>query len=136
MIARFMALFSNPMASGVEFFRRHDQSFVAQTAALVHQGVNFSVAALHWINREQCEPSRPGSRLRVKCEIVLRVKSNLLNGIKLISPSSPISEIFRFTILNYRIISLPVHSTEGRYANVTSAGLDAMDAKARETRRC
>ena len=26
-----------------------------------------------------------------------------------------------------------VHPTEGRFANVTNAGLDAMDAKARET---
>jgi hypothetical protein len=34
-----MALFSNPMASGVEFSRRHDESFVAQAAVLVHQRV-------------------------------------------------------------------------------------------------
>jgi hypothetical protein len=45
MIARFMALFSSPMASDVEFSRRHDRSFVAQTAAQVHQGVIFSGSA-------------------------------------------------------------------------------------------
>jgi hypothetical protein len=33
----FHGLFSNPIASGVEFSRRHDQNFVAQTVAPVHQ---------------------------------------------------------------------------------------------------
>ena len=32
-----------------------------------------------------------------------------------------------------RAISFAIHSTEGRFANVTNAGLDAMDAEARET---
>jgi hypothetical protein len=66
-------------------------------------------------------------------EIVLRVKPDFLNGIKLILPSSPIGEnisLYNSELPNY-IRSRPLH--RGALRNVTNAGLDAMDAEVRET---
>jgi hypothetical protein len=40
---------------------------------------------------------------------------------------------FCLTDSKFEAISFAIHSTEGRFANVTNAGLDAMDAEARET---
>ena len=61
-------------------------------------------------------------------KIVLRVKSNFLNGIKLILPSSPISENISLYNSDNRKYNHRRPPHRGALRNVTNAGLDAMDA--------
>jgi len=63
----------------------------------------------------------------------LHVKSDFLNGIRLFLPVQ--SREQKISLYNSEIQNYihPIHPTEGRYANVTNAGLDAMDAEARKT---